>query len=107
MSSWAKNERESWACTCPWGNNFGIKCRTNGVLLLFPIPDKSQETIFPLLIEPVDEGSEIISDKFSSYITSRGRSHIEELGFNHYYINHSLEFVDPIQPFIHTNNIER
>lgn len=36
-----------------------------------------------------------------------GRSHIENEGFSHYFINHSLHFVDPIQPWIHTNNIER
>ena len=34
-------------------------------------------------------------------------SHLEPLGFEHYYVNHSITFVDPIQKFIHTNGIER
>jgi len=29
------------------------------------------------------------------------------MGYNHYFINHSLHFVDPIDPSIHTNDIER
>ena len=86
---------------------FGIKCRSTNLLLLFPVPDKAKETLFPLIVEHVDQGSQIISDKAASYVTITGRSHLEELGFEHYYINHSVEFVDPIQNFIHTNNIER
>ena len=34
-------------------------------------------------------------------------SHLDQLGLEHYYINHSLTFVDPIQEYIHTNSIER
>jgi len=86
---------------------FGIKCRTNNIHLLFPIPNKSQDIIFPILQEHVDEGAQICSDKFSTYVSRDGTSHLEELGFEHYFINHTLEFVDPIQGFIHTNNIER
>src|SRR5262249_18308268 len=86
---------------------FGIKCRTTGLLLLFPVQNKSQETLFPIIVDHVDEESEIISDKFSSYVTRGGHSHLAELGFDHYFINHSLHFVDPVQSFIHTNNIER
>ena len=86
---------------------FGIKCRTTGLVLLFPVADKSRATLLPILIEHVDEGSEIISDKFSSYVTRNGNSHLEESGFEHYFVNHSLHFVDPVDPSIHTNNIER
>jgi len=32
---------------------------------------------------------------------------LDQLGFEHYYVNHSLTFVDPVQNFIHTNGIER
>ena len=86
---------------------FGIKCRTTKLTLLFPVPDKKKETLHPIILDHVQEGAEVISDKFSSYITRRGRSHLDELGYEHYFINHSVEFVDPIQNFIHTNNIER
>jgi len=86
---------------------FGIKCRTTGISLLFPVPNKSKETLLPILLEHVEEGAQVISDKYSSYITRFDRSHLEEVGFDHYFINHSLHFVDPVQTFIHTNNIER
>ena len=55
----------------------------------------------------MQEGAQIISDKFSSYVSCSGVTHLDELGLEHYYINHSLNFVDPIQSFIHTNGIER
>ena len=86
---------------------FGIKCRTTGMVLLFPVPNKSKEVLLPILIEHVEEGAQVISDKYSSYVTRFGRSHIDEVGFEHYFVNHSLHFVDPVQAFIHTNNIER
>ena len=86
---------------------FGIKCRTTNILLLFPVPNKTQQTLFPLIIDHVDQGTQVLSDKASTYVTRTGNSHIEELVFEHYYINHSIEFVDATQKFIHTNNIER
>jgi hypothetical protein len=36
---------------------FGIFCRTTKRLLLFPIPDRSRESIVPLIIEHVAEGA--------------------------------------------------
>ena len=86
---------------------FGIKCRTTGLTLLFPVPDKTRATLLPILVEHVSNEAQVISDKFSTYVTRNGRSHLEEAGFEHYFINHSLQFVDPIQNFIHTNTIER
>jgi len=86
---------------------FGIKCRTTGLTLIFPVQDKTKDTLLPIVVSHVAEGATIISDKFSSYITRYDRSHLEELGFEHYFVNHSLQFVDPVQSFIHTNNIER
>ena len=55
---------------------FGIKCRTTNLLLLFPAPNKTQETLFPLIVEHVDKESQIISDKAASYVTRTGRSHL-------------------------------
>jgi len=61
--------------------------------------------LLPILVQHVEEGSQVFSDKFSSYVSRYNL--IEEQGFDHYFINHSLHFVDPVQSFIHTNNIER
>ena len=86
---------------------FGIKCRTTGLVLLFPVAGKSKAILLAILFEHVDEGAEIVSDKYSLYVTRNGNSHIEEYGYEHYFVNHSLHFVDPAQSFIHTNGIER
>jgi hypothetical protein len=34
-------------------------------------------------------------------------SKLEQHGYTHFWVNHSIEFVDAIQKFIHTQNIER
>jgi len=86
---------------------FGIKCRSTGLSLIFPVQNKTKETLIPIIVNHVAGGATVISDKFSSYITRQERSHSEEVGFEHFFVNHSLNFVDPIQSFIHTNNIER
>jgi len=86
---------------------FGIKCRTTNITLLFPVTNKSQDTLLPIIEEHIQEGAQIISDKFSTYVSRNGESHLEPLGYEHYYVNHSLTFVDPVQPHINTNGIER
>lgn len=86
---------------------FGIKCRSTGIVLLFPVPNKNKNTLLPILVSNVEQGATVISDKFSSYISRNNYSHIDDLGFEHYFVNHSLTFVDPIQTSIHTNCIER
>lgn len=43
----------------------------------------------------------IMSDKW------RGYTNISRLGYTHHTVNHSIEFVDSINPNIHTQNIER
>ena len=86
---------------------FGNKCWTTGHTLIFPVQNKTREVLLPILINHVENCATIISDKFSTYVSRNGRSNLEEIGFDHYFINHSLHFVDPIQPFIHINNTER
>lgn len=48
---------------------FGMKCRTTGISLLFPVPNKSREVLLPIMVEHIEEGAQIISDKYSSYVT--------------------------------------
>ena len=98
-------------CSCrPHGPDsvvFGIKCQSTGRMLLFPALDKTKETVHPIIVEHIEQGADIISDKYRTYISQNRRSQIEGYGFDHFFINHSLHFVNPIQPFVHTNNIER
>ena len=72
---------------------FGIKCRTTGLPLIFTIQNKEKSTLLPIIQDHVNEGATVISDKFSSYISRNNNSHIDEIGFNHYFINHSLQFI--------------
>ena len=61
-----------------------------------------------IILKYVKPGSVIISDKFSSYVNlKKEESHLDDFGYYHFWVNHSVEFVDKHQPFIHTNGIER
>jgi hypothetical protein len=84
-----------------------MKCRTTGIVLLFHVPNTRRETIIPILAEHADEDATILSDMASIYVNTRnGESFLEQLGFEHHYINHSQHYVHPIQNWLHTNNIE-
>jgi len=87
---------------------FGMKSRETGDCVLAIVDDRSTESLVPLLLTHVAPGSTVISDKFSVYVNSHThQSNIQQFGFNHFYINHSMHYVDPVQNFIHTNAIER
>ena len=50
----------------------------------------------------------LFSDKFSSYLNlKKEESYLDPYGYYHFWVNHSKEFVDRYQSFIHTNGIER
>ena len=70
---------------------FGIRCRTSGITLLFPVLNKTQDTLLPIIQEYIQEGP-LIDDNFSTYVRRRGVSHLDLLGYNHCSINHSLAF---------------
>ena len=74
---------------------------------MFPVEDRRRETLLPIVLEHVEPGAVVISDKAPAYITNHNRSHLQPHSLDHYFINHSLDFVDPVQPWIHTNTIER
>ena len=63
--------------------------------------------MLPILQRHTEEGSTIISDMFSVYVNPRsGESYLNSLGYDHHYVNHSENYVDPVNNWIHTNNIE-
>ena len=61
-----------------------------------------------LIEDNVAPNSTIISDKATSYVNVRKNlSHIElKNDYNHFWINHSRRYVNPIDEFINTNGIE-
>ena len=53
---------------------FGIKCRTTGRVVVFPVQSKGKEVLLPILVSHVAQGATVISDKFSTYIKLGQRS---------------------------------
>ena len=64
------------------------------------VEDRSAETLLPILIKNIHPETLVISDCWKSY--SKLSNHFRE----HKTINHSLQFVDPNDRQVHTNNIE-
>ncbi|XP_068219505.1 uncharacterized protein [Palaemon carinicauda] len=63
--------------------------------------NRKSETLIPLINRYIKPGSIIYSDSW------RGYNKISESGYTHFQVNHSENFVDPNNPNIHTQNIER
>ena len=63
--------------------------------------DRSANTLIPLIKKFILPGSVIISDGWSAYNT------IGNEGYTHKVVNHSENFVDPDDPSVHTQTIER
>ena len=68
-------------------------------IFLISIPDRSRESIEKAIQEWVEPGTIIITDCLRSY------DHLEELGYHHFNVNHSENFVDPVTS-AHTERIE-
>lgn len=59
------------------------------------------DTLIPIMHKHILPGSVIITDGWAAYRTLKNR------GYTHHVINHSENFVDPENPQVHTQNIER
>jgi hypothetical protein len=62
--------------------------------------NRSARFMSEFIVQNVPIGSIIISDEW------RGYNGLQSLKFRHFRINHSVRFVDPEVPWIHSNNIE-
>ena len=63
--------------------------------------DRSAQTLIPLIKKYILPGTIIVSDGWKAYSSLRNE------GYTHWVVNHSEQFVDPENPDIHTQNIER
>ncbi|KAG0441479.1 hypothetical protein DMUE_1026 [Dictyocoela muelleri] len=69
--------------------------------LLFPVENRTSETLLSIISIHVRPGTIIISDKWRSYAALR-----DNPNYSHLTVNHSYNFVSPDDSTINTQNIE-
>ena len=84
---------------------FGMVNRTNGRVMLWPVNDRKEETLVPLIKKFVAPGTAIYSDGWASYCN------LSEHGYDHWVVNHKEYFKVVIKRGdetreVHTNRIE-
>ncbi|KAI1693171.1 ISXO2-like transposase domain-containing protein [Ditylenchus destructor] len=85
--------------TCVFG---GIERGTKKMFLV-PVPDVTKETLWHYIDKYVEKGSYIMTDGLRSY---GGLDNWDVKNFQHDVVLHKYYFVDPENPWIHTNSIE-
>ena len=74
-------------------------CRETKECFLYSVPDRSAQTLIPIIQQAVLSGSTVISDEWAAY------NRLSDF-FTHETVNHSINFVDP-QSGAHTQHVER
>ena len=72
-----------------------VECDTNNCILI-PVENRTAATLLPIIQAHVQPGTRIITDGWQAYNNLQ----------NHNVVNHTLHFVDPQDPTIHTNTVE-
>lgn len=79
----------------------GIERGTREAFML-PVENRNTETMVRILMQHVLPGTTVITDKWAAY-----KKAMDEMNmYEHKVINHSINFVDPLDPTTHTQNIE-
>ena len=82
---------------------FGGIQRGTSLCFMTEVPDRTRETLEPLIEEYIEGGARIISDGWAAY------AHIDEIHqglYSHDVVVHEHHYVDPDDPEVHTNNVE-
>ena len=82
---------------------FGAVERGSGRCLLQEVVHRDAATLLPIIQRNILPGTRIISDGWAAY---RNISNINNGQYVHEIVNHRVNFVDPIEPTIHTQTIE-
>lgn len=80
---------------------FGGVCRETRQCFMIPVEKRDTNTLLNIIKEKIEPGTTIISDCWKAYQC------LQDEGFQHLTVNHSVNFVDPTDPATHTNTIER
>ena len=72
--------------------------RRRQIFVCVIVPDRSADTLLPLIRQHIEPGTIIYSDEWRSYLS------IQNIGYHHDSVNHSVTFVR--EDGVHTNNIE-
>ena len=80
---------------------FGGLCRETRECFMVPVEKRDSATLLGIIKEKIAPGTTIISDCWKAYKC------LEDEGFQHLTVNHSVNFVDPTDPATHTNTVER
>ncbi|CAL2046666.1 unnamed protein product [Caenorhabditis brenneri] len=81
---------------------FGMIERGSPKVMMFRVERRDAATLLPLIHKYVAPGTNVISDGWAAY----GGIGALQAGFNHQWVNHKLNFVDPDDPTVHTQSIE-
>lgn len=79
---------------------FGGLCRETNECFIVRVPDRSANTLLPIIMERVRPGTTIVSDCWKGY------SGLQKQGFQHLTVNHKYNFVDP-ETLANTQRVER
>ncbi|XP_045191303.2 uncharacterized protein LOC123548134 [Mercenaria mercenaria] len=86
---------------------FGLVDRESNSIILYPVTDRTKETLIPLIQRHVAPGSTIYSDGWSAYLD------LNTLGYRHFTILHKYAFKKAYKnvetgdiTYVHTNRIE-
>lgn len=79
---------------------FGGIQRSNKECFMVRVKDRTKETLLPLICKYIKTGTTIISDEWKAY------SKLQQLGYHHSTVCHKLNFVNPENKLVHTQNIE-
>lgn len=86
---------------------FGMVDRNTNTIILYPVSDRSKETLIPLIVRHVEPGSTIYSDGWSSYCD------LNNIGYKHFTVLHKYAFTKVYvnqetmeEVVVHTNRIE-
>ncbi|XP_066253403.1 uncharacterized protein [Euwallacea similis] len=80
---------------------FGGFERDTKRVFLVPVENRTSQTLLQIIKEWIPPGTTIVSDCWRAYDVLKNEE------YQHLQINHSLQYVDPNDPQIHTQNIER